>query len=236
MTQAEFNQMLRVAIATASIGGYYTHRWSGEEMDELLAGKSLVISGVFASLSALQAAFPSGAEGAYQISSTKDLYVWNKKTKKWENIGPMQGPAGPRGATFTPFISAEGIITWLNDGGLSNPPAVNIKGPKGDRGERGPTGPQGPRGPQGEQGLKGERGPTGPTGPQGPRGVQGERGPIGPTGPEGPRGINGVAVEAPGWFAFNVNEDGDLLVSYTGDEEPRFYINPNAGCLYMQVA
>mgnify|MGYP007037128176 CR=1 FL=1 len=39
------------------------------------------------------------------------------------------------GATFTPNVSEEGIISWTNDKGLSNPLSVNIKGPQGEKGE-----------------------------------------------------------------------------------------------------
>lgn len=33
------------------------------------------------------------------------------------------------GATFTPSVSAEGMLSWTNDKDLENPEAVNIKGP-----------------------------------------------------------------------------------------------------------
>ena len=36
MTQEEFNSMLQVAIAQGLPGGYYTSKYSGEEMDALL--------------------------------------------------------------------------------------------------------------------------------------------------------------------------------------------------------
>ena len=38
---------------------------------------------------------------------------------------------GDSGAIFTPAVSAEGVISWTNNGGLPNPSPVNIKGPKG---------------------------------------------------------------------------------------------------------
>lgn len=34
----------------------------------------------------------------------------------------------PKGATFTPAVNEDGTISFTNDGGLSNPPSVNIKG------------------------------------------------------------------------------------------------------------
>ena len=34
-----------------------------------------------------------------------------------------------KGATFTPSVDSDGNLSWTNDGGLPNPPTVNIKGP-----------------------------------------------------------------------------------------------------------
>ena len=61
-----------------------------------------------------------------------------------------------------------------------------------------------------------------------PQGKQGETGPTGADGkqgPPGPPGINGVAVAADGQYAFNVNADGHLILSYTGDTAPNMRIN-----------
>ena len=61
-----------------------------------------------------------------------------------------------------------------------------------------------------------------------PRGEQGATGPAGAEGkqgPPGPQGISGVAVAVDGQYAFNVNEDGDLILSYTGDTAPNMHIN-----------
>ena len=80
------------------------------------------------------------------------------------------GPQGPVGATFTPEVTAEGLLSWTNDGGLENPDSVNIRGPKGDTGE---AGPQGIKGDTGDTGPQGEKGDTGDTGPQGPAGADG---------------------------------------------------------------
>lgn len=44
----------------------------------------------------------------------------------------IQGEQGIKGTTFTPSVNSSGVISWTNDGGLSNPASVNIKGPKGD--------------------------------------------------------------------------------------------------------
>jgi hypothetical protein len=61
---------------------------------------------------------------------------------------------GQNGATFTPQVSNDGILSWTNDRGLENPHPINIKGDKGERGEQGI---------QGIQGLKGDRGEDGYT-------------------------------------------------------------------------
>ncbi len=81
------------------------------------------------------------------------------------------------------------------------------------------------KGDQGEQGAQGPQGVQGIQGIQGVQGVQGEQGIQGPRGPEGPRGIDGVAVQTAGMVSFNVTEDGILQCSYTGDEQPNYYIN-----------
>ncbi len=65
------------------------------------------------------------------------------------------GLQGSAGATFTPAVSTEGVLSWTNDRGLPNPTPVNIKGAKGDKGE------------PGEQGSPGPAGSTGPQGPMG---------------------------------------------------------------------
>lgn len=98
------------------------------------------------------------------------------------------GPTGPRGVTFTPTVSSSGVWSCTNDGGLPNPPAVNIMGPQGPKGDTGATGAQGP---QGDTGAKGDTGETGPAGPQGPKGDKGDTGPTGPAGPQGPEGPQG---------------------------------------------
>ena len=59
------------------------------------------------------------------------------------------GSQGPRGVTFTPAVSAEGDLSWTNDGNLSNPGTVNIRGPRGLQGVAGSQGPAGPTGPAG---------------------------------------------------------------------------------------
>lgn len=63
------------------------------------------------------------------------------------------GETGPRGVTFTPSVSASGVLSWTNDGQLANPAAVSLMGAQGPQGE---PGPRGEKGEQGEPGTPGE--------------------------------------------------------------------------------
>ena len=62
----------------------------------------------------------------------------------------IQGQVGPQGETgpyFTPSVDSNGDLSWTNNGGLTNPTTMNIKGPQGD------IGPQGPQGNAGANGV-----------------------------------------------------------------------------------
>ncbi|MBM6886820.1 pyocin knob domain-containing protein [Pseudoflavonifractor phocaeensis] len=65
----------------------------------------------------------------------------------------IQGAQGIPGYVFTPSVSAEGVISWTNNGDLPNPDPIDI------------TGPEGPRGPQGDSVVSIEH--TGGTGAPG---------------------------------------------------------------------
>lgn len=72
------------------------------------------------------------------------------------NFGVVQQVGtGGNGATFTPFVSPDGTLSWTNDKDLPNPDPVNIMGPQGPQGEQGPQGVQGKQGVQGIRGLQG---------------------------------------------------------------------------------
>ena len=80
---------------------------------------------------------------------------------------------GQNGATFTPSVSEDGVLSWTNDRELDNPAPVNIKGPKGDPGEAGAAGPAGPKGDTGEAGPAGADGQPGKDGAPGQPGADG---------------------------------------------------------------
>lgn len=107
------------------------------------------------------------------------------------------GGTGQNGATFTPLVSPEGVISWTNDKNLPNPEPVNIKGEKGDKGEQGIQGIPGMPGEKGEKGDPGEPGAKGEQGEQGPAGPVGADGAVGPQGEPGTPGKDGVDGKTP---------------------------------------
>lgn len=138
----------------------------------------------------------------------------------------IQGPAGEDGATFTPFVSENGELTWKNDKGLENPESVNIRGPKGEKGE---TGPAGPEGNKGQDGAVGENGATftpsvsqegilswsNDRGLDNPEAIniKGPKGEKGAAGEPGGEGIQGPAGESGATFIPEVTETGELTWS-----------------------
>lgn len=178
-------------------------------------GASYTVKGLYATLSALQAAHPTGSAGDAWFVGTAEsntVYQWDTDAAAWVNVGALKGPQGETGA----------------------------QGPKGEKGDPGATGPQGEQGVQGEQGpagANGEDGVTphigtnghwylgdtdtgtaaqGPAGKDGAKGDPGDTGPQGPqgeTGPQGPQGDSGAAGAA-GKSAYQAAKDG----GYTGTE------------------
>ena len=114
-------------------------------------GRSVELRGPVASVSDLPATAP--ASELWQVGTQAPYNGYFFTGAAWVNLGPVAA-----GATFTPTVSSDGVISWTNDGSLPNPEPVNIKGPQG---ETGATGPQGP------QGATGATGPAGPGVPAG---------------------------------------------------------------------
>ena len=59
------------------------------------------------------------------------------------SVFPLDAVDGVDGTTFIPSVSADGTLSWSNDGGLPNPDPVNIRGPQGKQGIPGDPGPKG---------------------------------------------------------------------------------------------
>ena len=138
-------------------------------------GDSYTVKGLYATLSALQAAHPTGSEGDAWFVGTSDsnvVYQWDLDQSAWVNVGALKGPKGDTGET-------------------------GPQGPQGPQGEKGDTGSQGEKGDKGDAftysdftadqlaSLKGEKGDTGPQGPKGDTGKTGPQGERGPAGQDG---------------------------------------------------
>ena len=158
-------------------------------------------------------------------AAANNTQVGNYCQIRFEIPRGRQGATGPAGP--------QGVQGPRGEDGPQGP-----TGPRGETGATGDTGPAGPQGVAGKQGLTGPAGPTGPEGkrgPQGPQGVQGpegKQGPVGPQGPQGergPQGEKGVAAVVPtaGSYAFHVDGEGHLILSYTGDSAPDFAVAEN---------
>ena len=70
---------------------------------------------------------PPGSEASVSNSGDEHNAVFN--------FALPHGDKGETGATFTPEVSPEGVISWTNDKGLPDPEPTNIRGQKGDTGE-----------------------------------------------------------------------------------------------------
>lgn len=146
-------------------------------------------------------------DGIPQINSMVKVFVpQGNQTLAWSFIPGSAGTGD--GATFIPFVSPEGIISWTNDKDLPNPQPVDIKGPEGPQGQQGIQGVQGEKGEKGDKGDIGNQGPKGDTGAQGPQGIQGAPGQAGQDGANATvNGVNTLTIVA----------DGGLTGEQTGD-------------------
>ena len=109
-------------------------------------GRGYVISGFFDTAEDLEEAVTDPAAGeAYGVGTEApyDIYIWDAVHEVWVNNGPIQGATGATGGTgttFTPTLDAAGNLPWTNDGGKTNPPTQNIRGPQGNAGSDGGDG------------------------------------------------------------------------------------------------
>lgn len=83
----------------------------------------------------------------HTIAGSKHTYRW---TQQHANLAiddiTVQVIDVQDGATYTPHLSENGILTFTNDRGLPNPEPVDITGPAGKDGAAGPAGQRGERG------------------------------------------------------------------------------------------
>ena len=76
-----------------------------------------------------------GAVGEAELSSEVTKQIDSAKANGEFNAG-----SGTNGATFTPSVSNDGILSWTNDNNLDNPEPVNIRGVDGKNGKDGKDG------------------------------------------------------------------------------------------------
>ena len=122
-------------------------------------GAGFLVKGYYETASALEASVQAPMAGdAYGVGTSEpyDIYIFDGVTESWINNGPLQGARGEKGdkgdpgaqgpagadgtpgqdgTTFTPSVSAAGVLSWTNDGGKQNPASVSIKGPAGAAGK-----------------------------------------------------------------------------------------------------
>ena len=88
----------------------------------------------------------AGSNATVENVGTSTNAIFNFGIPKGADGTGTGGGSGESGATFTPSVSSDGVISWTNDKGLSNPTPVNIKGPQGIQGNVGPQGETGDSG------------------------------------------------------------------------------------------
>lgn len=145
-----FRPLLAQALAEASASGLFDGPTGepgpkGEKGDPGDKGDDggYTVLGMYATLSALEAAHPTGSAGDawfVGISASNVVYQWDVDQAAWVNVGSLRGEKGATGATFTPSLASTGALSWSNNGGLANPATINIRGPRGPAGARGLTG------------------------------------------------------------------------------------------------
>lgn len=143
-----FRPLLAQALAEASASGLFDgpagepgpKGEQGEPGEKGEDGGSYTVLGLYATLSALKAAHPTGSAGdAWFVGSAASsvVYQWDVDQAAWVNVGSLRGE---KGTTFTPSLASTGALSWTNNGGLANPATINIRGPRGPAGARGLTG------------------------------------------------------------------------------------------------
>ena len=117
-------------------------------------GDSYTVKGLYATLSALQAAHPTGSEGDAWFVGTSDsnvVYQWDVDQATWVNVGALKGPKGDTGETGPQ--GPQGLKGEKGDKGdafvYSDFTSEQLASLKGEKGEAGPQGPKGDTGPAG---------------------------------------------------------------------------------------
>ena len=156
--------------------------------------------------------FEVNAEGhlivTYSDGATADL----GKVTGQDGADGKPDPKGDKGETGKPGKDGRDGIDG-KDGVDGKPGKDGKQGPKGDKGDTGAAGKDGADGKQGPKGDKGDTGAAGKDGKDGADGKQGPKGDKGDTGADGRDGKDGRGIAN-----LEVNEDGELMVTYSDGE------------------
>lgn len=66
------------------------------------------------------------AVGEEGTPTTLYVIISSSATVIMTALGSIVGPPGQDGTTFTPSVSASGVLSWTNDGGKQNPESVDL--------------------------------------------------------------------------------------------------------------
>lgn len=128
----------------------------------------------------------------------------------FNNIVGKRGLRGDVGYYFTPTVDAAGNLSWVNNGELTNPTTVNIKGPKGEGGTITITGITVDNG-SSETGTPSAEIISGTTEPQNAKYSISFHNLVGKRGPQGARGYYfWPTVSVNGDLSWNNNSGGEL--------------------------
>ena len=112
--------------------------------------------------------------------------------------------------------AGELVVTYDNGETENLGKVKGADGKNGADGEQGQDGSKGDKGDKGPKGDKGDKGPKGDKGADGKNGADGKDGQPGKDGADGRDGVDGK--DGRGVKSFEVNDEGDLIVTYSDDE------------------
>ena len=180
------------------------------------SGDSYTVKGLYSTLSALQAAHPTGSAGdAWFVGTSENnvVYQWDVDQSSWVNVGVLKGPKGDKGDKGDKGPQGEkGDSFTYSD--FTSEQLASLKGEKGDAGPQGPKGDKGDKGDKGPQGEKGDSFTYSDFTSEQLASLKGEKGDAGPQGPKGDTGENGV--RGLGWYQQSVDASDAQIYMWTG--------------------
>lgn len=111
----------------------------GEKGDSGKDGTGVTILGSYTTEDELYKEHPTGNVGeSYLVSG--NLYVWDQTSRKWKNVGQIQGPEGPAGKAATIRIGTTttgepGTEATVENSGTETDAVFDFEIPRGTPGE-----------------------------------------------------------------------------------------------------